>query len=94
MSTPFLSGLLTLVAADEEAALIPPAITFLQALQASKDGLARAAALAQLEGNALAAEASVPAELLSQVAPQLNAALQAQLAKAQATIAAAAKPAS
>lgn len=89
MSTPFLSGLLSLAAADEEAALIPPAITFLQTWLASKDALSRAAAVAKLEGDALSAQAQVPAELLAQGAPQINAVLQAQLAKAQATIAAA-----
>lgn len=89
MSTPFLSGLLSLAAADAEVALIPPAQTFLTALAASKNAVQRAAALAQLEGNVLAAGASIAPELLSQVQPQINAQLQSILAKAEATVAAA-----
>ena len=93
MSTPFLSGLLSLAVADEEVALIPSAITFLTALNSAKTGVQRAAALAQLEGNFLVAEAGIPATLLSQAVPQVNSALQAELAKAQATVAAATPPA-
>jgi hypothetical protein len=87
MSSPFFSGLLTLVAADEEVALIPPAQTFLTALTNAKTGLQRSMALVQLEGNVLAAESNVGPQLLAQVLPQLNAALAAQLAKEQAVVA-------
>lgn len=89
MSTPFFSGLLSLAEADAEVALIPPAQTFLSALASSKNAVQRAAALAQLEGNVLAAGAAIAPELLSQVQPQINAQLQAVLATAQATVAAA-----
>lgn len=92
MSTPFFSGLLTLVKADEEVALIPSAITFLTALQNSKTALQRGAALAQLEGNVLMAEAGIGPTLLAQIAPQLNSELQAQLTAAQAAIAATTVP--
>lgn len=88
MTTPFLSGLLSLVEADEEVALIPAGLTFLSAWTGAKDALGRAAAVAQLEGNVLAAEAAVPAALISQTLPTINTALQTVLAKAQATIAA------
>jgi hypothetical protein len=87
MSTPFLSGLLSLVEADAEVGAIPAAITFLTALNSSKNALQRVAALAQFEGNLVAGESAVPTQLLGQVVPQLNAALQAQLVKAEAIIA-------
>jgi hypothetical protein len=87
MSNPFFDGLLSLAKADEEVALIPPAITFLNAWLAAKDGIGRAAAVAQLEGNVLEAQATVGPALLAQVVPQANTALQALLAQAQATVA-------
>ena len=89
MSNPFLSGLLSLAEADAEVALIPAAITFLTNFAAAKTGVARAAALAQFEGNVLAGLTAVAPQLVSQAAPQINAQLQAVLAKAQATVAAA-----
>ena len=92
MSTPFLSGLLSLAEADEEVALIPPAMTFLQAWLSAKTALQRAAAVAQLEGNVLSDQAGVGPQLIAQTVPQINAALQAQLTKAQATVAAGAPP--
>lgn len=90
--SPFLSGVLSLVEADAEVALIPPVQTFLTAIIAAKTSLGRAAAVAQLEGNVLAAGAALGPELIAQLAPQLNAALQAQLAKAQATVTAGLQP--
>jgi hypothetical protein len=90
-TTPFLKGLLNLAVADEEVALIPPAQTFLSALQTSKNSLQRAAIVAQFEGNALAAEAGVAPTLLAQVIPQVNGVMQALLAKAQAEVTAAAQ---
>lgn len=84
--TPFLSGVLSLIEADAEVALIPPVQTFLTALPASKTPLQRAAAVAQLEGNVLAAGSALGPELISQLAPQINAALQSVLTKAQATV--------
>jgi hypothetical protein len=89
MSTPFLSGLLSLAEADTEVALIPAAQTFLDALKNAKTGTQRAAALAQLEGNAMVSLASVGPQLLSQVLPVINAKLQSALASAEATVTAA-----
>lgn len=89
MANPFLSGLLSLAEADAEVALIPAAIQFLTAFSAAKSGVQRAAALAQFEGNVLAGVAVLGPQLVAQVAPQVNAQLQAVLAKAQATVAAA-----
>lgn len=86
--TPFLAGLLSLVEADTEVALIPPAQTFLANYFGAKNAIARAAAVAKLEGDALQALASEPAELQAQVAPQINTVLQSVLAKAQAIVAA------
>lgn len=93
MSTPFFSGLLSLAEADAEAALIPSAITFLQAIQSSKTALERAAAVGQLEANVIEAGAAIGPELLGQVAPQLVTQLQALLTKAQSEVQAAATPA-
>lgn len=90
---PFFSGLLSLFAADEEVALIPAAITALQGLVASKTALQRISVLATLETNVFAAEVNIAPQLVSQLAPQFNATLQAELAKAQATVAAATTPA-
>lgn len=86
--SPFLSGLLSLAEADTEVAIIPAAQTFLTAWLAAKDPIARAAAVAALEGNVLASVATLPAEFLSQTVPGINTALQSVLAKAQATVAA------
>lgn len=86
--TPFLAGVLSLVEADVEVALIPPVQTFLTAIVASKTPLQRAAAVAQLEGNVIAAGSALAPELIAQIAPELNAVLQSVLAKAQATVAA------
>jgi hypothetical protein len=90
--SPFLSGLLSLAEADTEVAIIPAAQTFLASWLAAKDAVARAAAVAQLEGNVLANVASLPATFIGQELPALNSTLQNVLAKAQATVAAA-KPA-
>lgn len=92
MSSPFLSGLLSLAEADTEVALIPAAQAFLDSWSAAKDSVGRAAAVAQLEGNVLLSVSKLPAEFVGQVFPTINAALQSELSKAQATIAAA-KPA-
>jgi hypothetical protein len=88
VSSPLLSGLLSLAEADTEVAIIPAAQTFLTAWLGAKDPIARAAAVAQLEGNVLASAASLPAEFLGQTLPTLNTALQGVLARAQATVAA------
>lgn len=84
--TPFLAGVLSLVEADVEVALIPPVQTFLGDILASKTGLQRAAAVAKLEGNIIAAGAGLAPELIAQIAPELNSVLQSVLAKAQATV--------
>lgn len=89
MSSPFLSGLLSLAEADEEAAIIPAAQVFLTALSTAKTGVQRAAAVAQLEGNLLVAQAGVLPQFIAQELPNVNAVLQSVLTKAQATIAAA-----
>jgi hypothetical protein len=81
-----LSGLLSLAEADIEVAIIPAAQTFLTSWLAAKDPLARAAAVAQLEGNVLAAGAALPAAFLGQTLPVLNTTLQGVLAKAQSTV--------
>lgn len=91
MSNPFLSGLLSLAEADTEVALIPAAQSFLDAWVAAKDSVGRAAAVAQFEGNVLVSASKLPAEFIGQELPTINATLQSVLAKAQATIAAAAK---
>lgn len=89
MSSPFLSGLLSLAEADTEVAIIPAAQTFLASWLGAKDALGRAAAVAQLEGNVLASVVSLPATFIGQELPALNTTLQSVLAKAQATIASA-----
>jgi hypothetical protein len=89
MSSPFLSGLLSLVEADTEVALIPAAQTFLDSWLTAKTSVQRAAAVAQLEGNLLVSAAGVIPTFISQELPVVNAALQSVLAKAQATVTAA-----
>lgn len=84
----YLDGLLSLLEADAEVALIPPGQTFVANITAAKTGLQRVAAVAKLEGDVLAAGAGVGPEVLAQVAPSINAALQAELTKALATQAA------
>ena len=86
--SPFLSGLLSLAVADTEVVVIPAAQTFLSSWSAAKDPVARAMAVAQLEGSVLANVSALPAEYLGQVLPSLNTTLQGVLAKAQATVAA------
>lgn len=87
MSSPFLAGLLSLVEADAEVALIPAAQVFLTAWTSAKDGVGRAAAIAQLEGNVLLSVSKLPAEFIGQELPVVNAALQSLLTKAQAIVA-------
>lgn len=89
MSSPFLSGLLSLAEADTEVALIPAGLTFLDSWLKATTSVQRAAAVAQLEGNLLMSAAGVVPTLIAQELPTVNATLQSILTKAQATVAAA-----